>query len=230
MRAKATFTFLHDRMQAKFAANGFSAHRMVTIPNPVVPWSLKRIPAENNRGFLFVGRLGTDKGADLAAQACVDAGEPITLIGGGELERQLAAMGGDVRLAGWCNRAEILDHARRARALIVPSRVVEPFGLVILEAAMSGLPVIVSDRAYLAVDTERLGFGAAFDPAEPHNLTRLVAQTAADNTSVARMSQNGFVHADELALSATQWSEKFIGLFHEAIADLPKIGCKAILD
>jgi glycosyltransferase involved in cell wall biosynthesis len=218
-RSMATFTFLHDRMKAKFVDNGFTARRMVTIPNPVEPWSRERIAAENNREFLFVGRLGSDKGADLAAAACVQAEVPLTLVGGGELEGRLRAAGGEQRFAGWCNRAEILGHASRARALIVPSRVVEPFGLVIVEAAMSGLPVITSERAYLAGDCERLGFGQSFDPAEPCSLTQLVAKTAADDAMVAQMSGNGFVRACELALSVPAWSERFIELFRDALVE-----------
>jgi glycosyltransferase involved in cell wall biosynthesis len=218
-RSKATFTFLHDRMQTKFVNNGFSARRMVTIPNPVEPWSHERIPAEYNKEFLFVGRLGSDKGADLAAAACIQAGVPLTLVGGGEQEASLREAGGKLRLAGWCSRAEILDHASRARALIVPSRVVEPFGLVIVEAAMSGLPVIVSERAYLAGDCQRMGFGQSFDPAEPGSLTEMVARLATDDLAVARMSGNGFVSAGELALSVPEWSERFIGLFRNAIVE-----------
>ena len=216
-RSKATFTFLHDRMRTKFVDNGFSARRTVTIPNPVEPWSRTRIAAENNREFLFVGRLGSDKGADLAADACIQAGVPLTLVGRGELDGSLREAGGELRFAGWCNRTEILGHASRARALIVPSRVVEPFGLVIVEAAMSGLPVIVSKRAYLADDCERLDFGQSFDPAEPGGLTELVARIATDDLTVARMSGNGLVLGCELALTVPAWSERFIELFRDAI-------------
>jgi glycosyltransferase involved in cell wall biosynthesis len=210
--SKATFTFLHERMKAKFIASGFAASRMVTIPNPVEPWSRTRITAERNQGFLFVGRLGRDKGADLAAAAATQAGVPLTLVGSGELEGSLRAATGNLLLPGWCNVEEIMHHASRARALIVPSRVVEPFGLVILEAAMSGLPVIVSERAYIAADAERLGFGMAFDTSAPGRLAELVALFGADDSAVARMSHNGFAHAGELALSVPEWTDRFLGL------------------
>jgi glycosyltransferase involved in cell wall biosynthesis len=217
-RSKATFTFLHERMKAKFAASGFAANRMVTVANPVEPWSRQRIPAECNREFLFVGRLGRDKGADLAVSAAAQAGVKLTLVGDGELAESLLGQGGNLQLAGWCSRAGILDHARRARALIVPSRVVEPFGLVILEAAMSGLPVIVSDRAYLAADVERMGFGLAFDPAAPGRLAELINSLASSDVRVEELSQRGFACSGELGLSASEWSERFIGLFNAILA------------
>jgi glycosyltransferase involved in cell wall biosynthesis len=217
-QSKATFTFLHERMKAKFVANGFVANRMVTVANPVEPWSSQRIPAELNREFLFVGRLGRDKGADLAAEATAQAGVPLTLVGVGELEEGLRSASGNLRLTGWSSRTDILDFASRARALIVPSRVVEPFGLVILEAAMSGLPVIVSDRAYLAADAERLGFGLAFDPSMPSELAELIASLAADDVWVEEMSRNGIAHSGELALSVPAWGERIVGLFHAMLA------------
>lgn len=217
-QSKATFTFLHERMKARFVASGFGASRMVTVVNPVEPWSSQRISAERNREFLFVGRLGRDKGADLAAEAATQAGAKLTLVGEGELAGSLRDAPGNLRLAGWSNREEIGHYARRARALIVPSRVVEPFGLVILEAAMSGLPVLVTDRAYLATDAERLGFGLAFDPSVSGRLAELIALLAASDVRVAKLSRNGFTRSGELALSVPEWGASFIGLFREMLA------------
>lgn len=212
-RSKATFTFLHDRMKAKFAGSGFAAERMVTLANPVEAWSPERIPAESNREFLFVGRIGRDKGADLAAVAAAQAGVSLTLVGEGELMESLRGSAANLQLAGWCDRAGILEHARRARALVVPSRVVEPFGLVILEAAMSGLPVVVSDRAYLSGDIERLGFGFAFDPSSPGRLGELMSSLASDDEQVAQMSHIAIARSGQLALSVPEWSERLISLF-----------------
>lgn len=212
-RSPATFVFLHERMKQKFVESGFAAANMATIPNPVAPWSADRIPAEANHEFLFVGRIGRDKGADLAAAAAADTGAALTLIGQGELADSLRGSGGRLQLAGWCDRAGILSHARRARALIVPSRVVEPFGLVILEAAMSGLPVLVSNRAYLADDVERLGFGLAFDPAEPGSLANALSSLATGDALVRAMSQNGHARAGALCLTEHDWSARHLGLF-----------------
>jgi glycosyltransferase involved in cell wall biosynthesis len=114
-RSMATYTVLHERMRSKFVENGFAASRLVTVPNPVEPWSRERIPAERNKKFLFVGRLGRDKGADLAAAAAAQAKVPLTLIGGGELEESLRGTGGDLRVVGWSSRAEITELARHAR-------------------------------------------------------------------------------------------------------------------
>lgn len=218
--SQATFTFLHDRMQARFVEGGFAADDLVTVPNPVEAWTEYRIEAEANQGFLFVGRVGRDKGADLAIRAARVSGQKLTIVGTGEIDQSLHQGDCDVHFAGWRDRAEIAVLARQARALIVPSRVVEPFGLVLLEAAMSGLPVIVSSHAYLASEASELGFAQAFDIDRDDALPGLLARFARDDTLVARMSRAGFEHAGGLCHSPPSWAEQLIRIFR---AKLPVV-------
>lgn len=216
--SRATFTFLHERMLAKFVEAGFEAADLRVIANPVVAWSRERIRAEDNDRLLFVGRMGRDKGADIAAQAARANDLAITLVGTGELAQEICRRFPNARLAGWRDRQGILAEAAHARALIVPSRVTEPFGLVILEAAMSGLPVLVSDRAYLSAEAGREGFGISFDPGDIGALTRLLQDLALDDLTIARMSRNGFARAGALANSPASWAGAFLDLFEEKLA------------
>jgi glycosyltransferase involved in cell wall biosynthesis len=211
-RSHSTFTFLHDRMRDKFVSSGFPANDLVSIPNPVEPWTTERIEAERNEGFLFVGRFGQDKGADLAIRAARAAGQKITLIGTGKLAPG-TVMDGNVEVAGWKSRAEIAEIARHARALIAPSRVTEPFGLVILEAAMSGLPVIVASHAYLAPDVLASGFGDTFNIDRRDHLTQRIAAFATDDERVAMMSQAGFERAHLHCHTPESWISKFLEIF-----------------
>ena len=216
-RSPAIFTFIHDRMRRKFVESGFGAANMLAVPNPVEPWTRERIQAERNSEFLFVGRIGPDKGADLAIEAAARAKVPITLIGSRDSPLVLSSGLGRITFAGWCDRASIAHIARQARALVVPSRVVEPFGLVILEAAMSGLPVIVSDRAYLADDVERLGFGRAFDPSDISALADLLASFSRDDELIGRMSEAGFASAKGLCSTSRDWALQFVDLFRSRL-------------
>lgn len=217
-RSAAIFTFIHDRMMRKFVESGFGAANMLAVPNPVDPWTEQRICAERNSEFLFVGRIGPDKGADLAIEAAGRAKVPITLVGSRDAPLVLSSGLGRITFAGWCDRASIARIAQGARALVVPSRVVEPFGLVILEAAMSGLPVIVSDRAYLAEDVERLGFGRAFDPSDISALTDLLARFSREDGLVERMSRAGHRSAGSLCSTSRGWAMQFVDLFRARLA------------
>ncbi len=217
-KSRSTFTFLHDGMQDRFVRGGFAGRDLVTIPNPVERWTDDRIEAENNEGFLFVGRISQDKGADLAIKAARAAGQKITLVGTGKLDVNGWANDADVEFAGWRNRTEIAELARHARALIVPSRVTEPFGLVILEAAMSGIPVIISSHAYLAGDLVRLGFGDSFSIDNPGSLAELVSAFARDDDRIKRMSQAGFQHASSLCHTPDSWISEFVDIFERKLS------------
>ncbi|CCA91940.1 glycosyltransferase family 4 protein [Novosphingobium sp. PP1Y] len=214
---RATFTFLHDRMLEKFASSGFRAPNRVAIPNPAQAWTEERVAAERNEGFLFVGRLGHDKGADLAIKAAVAAGQKITLIGSGQLGTTEARRSKYARVIGWQDREGIAEIARQCRAIIVPSRVTEPFGLVILEAAMSGLPVILASHAYLADDAVRLGFARTFNIDRFDKLANLMGELATDDELVEGMSRAGFADAHSLCHTPDSWIGAFIDIFEEKL-------------
>lgn len=158
-----------------------------TVPGPVV-----RIPNtfrpvydqldardESRDGLLFVGRLVSVKGADLAVEAVrrlrkrgIDT--TLTICGDGPerdaLERQAkeADLENAVTFAGWTEPNELAAHYRRAEGLLVPSRY-EPFGIVALEAIASGCPVVATETGGL---TEAVGdCGLLVLPDDPAALT-----------------------------------------------------------
>lgn len=106
--------------------------------------------------ILFVGGLSERKGirdlvqASLAAQ--VSTPHHLVIAGDGELREEIQGVVGSnprVRLVGSQNRAAVRELMRSARALVVPSRTHngwrEAAGLVALEAAACGTPVIASN-------------------------------------------------------------------------------------
>jgi glycosyltransferase involved in cell wall biosynthesis len=127
------------------------------IPNPFRS-SLPEISSATERsGLLFVGRLVSAKGGDVALDALArlhaqEGGDapPLTICGDGPdraaLERQARALGLQeaVTFAGWTAPRELAAHYARAEALLVPSRY-EPFGIVALEALSTGTPVLTLD-------------------------------------------------------------------------------------
>jgi glycosyltransferase involved in cell wall biosynthesis len=90
---------------------------------------------------LFVGRLGEPKGVTEAVRAWRRAavGLPLVIAGGGPLRERLAEPG--VEVLGFVPHARLAPLYARARALLLPSRWQEPFGIVGLEALHFGVPV-----------------------------------------------------------------------------------------
>jgi glycosyltransferase involved in cell wall biosynthesis len=98
---------------------------------------------------LYVGAVQARKDPLAAAHAARDIGLPLVVVGPErepELARELAGLGADVR--GYVDKDELAGLYRGAAALVLPSRY-EGFGLPVLEAMASGLPVVATDEPAL---------------------------------------------------------------------------------
>ena len=91
---------------------------------------------------LFVGRLSPTKGAIEAAEAWrlsrVDL--PMVVAGAGPMRQGLEKRGAQV--LGWLDHERLSALYKRARAVVMPSRWQEPFGIAGLEALTMGAPVV----------------------------------------------------------------------------------------
>jgi len=93
-----------------------------------------------------------------------------------------------VHLPGWVSQRRLAPYYALASALILPSRAVEAWGLVVNEAMASGLPVLVSRRCGCAEDLVREGRnGWAFDPNDQDALADMLSRLAADGELRRRM-------------------------------------------
>ena len=110
---------------------------------------------EHPAGYVcFVGRFAREKGLHTAIDAAALAGVPIRVAGDvhpadrdyahAELESRLA--GSHVTYLGPVGIEQKMPLLRDARALLAPIEWDEPFGLVLIEAMLSGCPVVAFGR------------------------------------------------------------------------------------
>ena len=151
-----------------------------------------------SRELFCVGRLVREKGFDNAIRALKDvlAEYPdarLTIVGDGpersNLERLAADTGvsASVSFTGWVAPENIGTLLRSAFVVLMPSRWREPFGLVALQAAEAGRPVVASCVGGLAEIVLDGATGSLVAPDDPHALARAVKVLLAEPAKTARM-------------------------------------------
>lgn len=96
--------------------------------------------AEKEPFALFVGRLTTKKGLEIACRAAQAAELPLKVIGHGDT----ALVTHGAEYLGALTNEERNDWMSRAQACIFPTIYSEPFGVVAVEAQLCGTPVVAS--------------------------------------------------------------------------------------
>jgi glycosyltransferase involved in cell wall biosynthesis len=140
-------------MAAELEANGIPA-RPVAVPVFGPGPGYARTPAAHPQ-FVCCGRLSREKGGALLVRAFrrVSARVPgarLTFVGDGPLRADIERLAADlglqdvVRVTGWLDAAGVDREISAAWALVAPSLWAEPFGLVVPEAILRGVPVVAS--------------------------------------------------------------------------------------
>lgn len=220
----AGIVMIHPAMSS-FLRMRYPEELLLAVRNPAVGFTATRVEAERNRDFLFIGRVEAEKGVEELIAAATIAGVPLRVIGDGPLREPLAARYPDVRFTGWLDRDAIAEEVRTARALVMPSRYPEPFGLVAAEASLSGLPVILSKSALLAREMEEKGLGFACDTRDPVAFAAALTHVATLPAWIlAAMSALGASGEAGLSKSPDDWIDALLALYRQASRQLPAIG------
>lgn len=144
VRQMPSVVVLSRYMKEELAAASVPAGRIHVIP-PFVHGLDPLAEPDGPPCVLFVGRLVEAKGVPDALEAWRLSGVdlPLVFAGTGPLRGRLREKGGEV--LGWVPHARLSALYRRGRALLLPSRWQEPFGIAGLEAASFGVPVVAWD-------------------------------------------------------------------------------------
>ncbi len=210
---------VHEGMIPHLERGGIPSRQVIPLRNPVSPCSATRIRAERNTNFVFVGRLDRDKGVDLLAEAARRASVPLQLVGDGELAGSIAEQFPEVELLGWRPQSEVVAQLREARALVVPSRCRETFGIVAVEALKGGLPVVVSKHALIAEEVVRSGFGLSCDPLDMTAFVATLRRLSGDDARIEAISRHAHAHSNWLAPTPREWVERLLSIYARVLGE-----------
>lgn len=191
--------YLRDEM----AAHGLPIDgvRVVRSPAPDGPTTAPPLPMGERPRVLFVGRLVPEKGVDglLRAVAALDPSVVLDVAGEGDhravLERQAAALGLQDRVTfhGWVAGPALYALYRSARVVAVPSAWHEPAGLVPLEAAAWGRPVVATQVGGLP-EYAHPSFSRLVPPNDDAGLAAALHRICDDRATAARLGRAGHAY------------------------------------
>jgi glycosyltransferase involved in cell wall biosynthesis len=134
---------------------------------------------------LVVARLSTEKGVDVAIDACRLAGMPLVVAGDGPERAALEtrAREAQVRFVGHVDDKELAQLRAGAAIALAPSRSAETFGLAVAEAMAAGLAVAASRVGALP---ELVEADALVPPGDAAALADAIARLAGDREAGER--------------------------------------------
>jgi glycosyltransferase involved in cell wall biosynthesis len=176
-----------SRAQLDSAPPEMGGGRVVYNPIDCSEWPFRE---EKDDFLLWIGRMSPDKGAHRAIAAAREAGARLVLAGpvqpgqeeffASEVEPALDSDG--IEYVGEADAERKRDLYQRARALLMPIRWQEPFGLVMVEALACGTPVLAfpEGSAPEIVEDGRTGFVVEDEHAMARAVDRLAELDPAD--------------------------------------------------
>ena len=210
---------------------GFEA-KVRVIPYGVDPARFEPTPAVLERAralravwgggpvVLAVGRLVRYKGFDVLLRAASGLDASVVVVGSGPEERRLRALAGPrAVLAGRVGGADLAAHYRAADVFCLPSvTTAEAFGIVLLEAMASGLPLVttVLPTGVSAVNREGRT-GLVVPPGDAGALREALMALLAESARRAEMGREARRVFEE-EYTARLMVERFLGLYREALS------------
>ena len=190
--------------------------------------------------LLFVGRIQPLKGVDVAVETLAGLGPGhrdarLLVVGGAsgpDGERELGRLDDAVRRHGLGERVRLVPpqphhllstYYRAADVCLVPSRS-ESFGLVALEAAACGVPVVAADVGGLRTLVDHGGNGFRISGRDPARYTEAVLSILDDRSLAASMARRGADMAGQYSWTST--AGRLRRIFEDLSARVP-LDCTA---
>lgn len=215
-------------VQRELAAAGVRAeHIPLSVPAPSSEF--RRMPATTPL-FVYCGRLSREKGVELLVRAFARAlyavpDAQLRIVGDGPERATLEDLvetldaGDSVAFAGRVTHQGIEAELTEPWALVAPSVWAEPFGLVALEAAVHGVPVIASATGGLAELVEDKVSGLLFPNGNERALSECIVAIAQAKAFPGQRLADEVVERATEASSPARHATRIRSIFSQLMSD-----------
>lgn len=209
-------------VKARYVAAGMLADKIVVKPNHVPDPGPRRVPPSASRTVLYVGRVSTEKGAEVVLRAWDRAaaeGLDLVIVGDGPQRGELERRYPGAVFTGQLPAMEVSRLMLSARALVYPSQVYETFGRGIVEGLAASLPVVASNRGAPAEVVAPLG-SSCLVPADDGDAWVEALVRIADDRFVDAAGLRGRA-AYEASYTPAIGLDRLLEAYHQAILRSP---------
>lgn len=176
-------------MKEMMTRGGWAATRITVLPHAIEPPRPAPTP-RTDPTILFAGRLVAEKGIELLLAAAARLPHiPFRLAGSGPLRRRADDTPANVTWLGQRTPDELAAAYAAARAVVIPSRWYEVFGMSALEAMSHGVPVVASDIGGLPEVVTHEETGLLVPPDDLAALVAAISRLWHDPPMAARLGE-----------------------------------------
>ncbi len=183
----SAYVFISRAQRDIIARDGLPAERLFVKPN-FVPW-VAPVPVAPAHRIVYAGRLTEEKGISLLMEAwdryigrTDESRLQLSVAGAGPLESKVAAWAAtrpSVQWLGKLSQEECASLVATARAVVVPSRWEETFGLVAVEAMAARVPAVAPNHgSFPELITDGVD-GVLFEPGDADALAGVMCDVQA---------------------------------------------------
>lgn len=192
----------------------FNISNFVDVPR------MSRADVANNTAVVFCGRLVSEKGPVLLAQAAQRAHCETIFVGEGPLKGEILRACPSAVVTGWLSSSETLLFLRRARCLVVPSLWSEAQPLVVLEALSLGIPCIVADTSAACELIEDGVTGLLFKSGDVNDLQRQL-EYMKDPLAAEQMGRTAFERYWKAPRTLESHVSQLLDVYREVLSKEP---------
>ena len=208
---------LSEFAREKFIEGGLPTDKISVKPNFID----SNIDVGSHAGnyALYAGRLIPQKGLHTLLKAWDLLKQPIPLkiAGRGPLENLVnQGLPKHIEYLGSLSRNHLLEAMRNATLLIFPTEWYEVFGLVLIEAFATGMPVIASRIGGVPEIVKEGETGWLFDPGDPHDLAQKVNAVWLDQNEIKRRGNLARTQFERYYTQQKNY-ESLIAIYNKAI-------------